>query len=153
MSAVTLRACAGSSNRFGGILLSISCCGGRGHLPCSVCALLVYLWAAYTAHFRMAILWLDHGGVRQWCPRWRGDRPRGGVVRPLSETGGEPNAPRRRNPGRAYCSRRRSGLSASNEHPSVTNAFAVGHSFADATLLPGPLCRSGQVFHDNQWVG
>jgi hypothetical protein len=56
-------------------------------------------------------------------------------VRPLSETGGEPNAPRRRNPGRAYRSRRRSGLSASNERPLETSAFVVGQSFADAAAI------------------
>jgi hypothetical protein len=61
--------------------------------------------------------------------------PRTWGVRPLSETGGEPNAPRRHNPGRVYRSRRRSGLSTSNERPAETSAFAVGHSFADAAAI------------------
>src|ERR1700733_15346816 len=58
-----------------------------------------------------------------------------GVVRPLSETGGGPNPLRRHNPGRACRSQRRSGLSASNERPAETSAFAAGHSFADAAAI------------------
>jgi hypothetical protein len=56
-------------------------------------------------------------------------------VRPLSETGGAPNAPRRHNPGQGCRLRRRSGLSASNERPVATSAFAAGHSFADAAAI------------------
>jgi hypothetical protein len=55
---------------------------------------------------------------RQWLlhPLDR-DRPEGGVVRPLAETAGGPNARRRHSPGRACRSRRRSELSASNVPP------------------------------------
>jgi hypothetical protein len=58
-----------------------------------------------------------------------------GLVRLLAETAGVPSARRWHGPGRAYRSRRRFALSASNERPSETSASAAEHSFADAAAI------------------